>query len=99
MAASVLARYWPPWYVGMMIDTSGSMMTTVDLSALLEQNVQNRTLPDVTIILVTWNAASHIVQALESIRAQSYPLERIQAIVVDNASRDDTVRIVREYFP
>jgi GT2 family glycosyltransferase len=57
------------------------------------------TRPGVTIILVTWNAASHIRRALDSIHGLSYPAACIRTVVVDNASRDGTIGIVWASYP
>lgn len=47
----------------------------------------------VSVIVPTFNGAATIVDAIESIRAQSMPVE---IIVVDDGSTDDTSRIVRD---
>ncbi|HEY4346693.1 MAG TPA: glycosyltransferase family 2 protein [Gaiellaceae bacterium] len=46
---------------------------------------------DVTVVVVTWNAAEHVERCLASV--EGYP-----AIVVDNGSTDGTVALVREGF-
>jgi len=48
--------------------------------------------PDVTVIVVTWNALPWVEQCLESVRGRD-------TIVVDNASTDGTLELVRERFP
>lgn len=48
---------------------------------------------DITVVIVTFNSASVIRQCLESL----YGIERL--IVVDKASKDDTVRIAHESCP
>src|SRR5260221_3496600 len=60
---------------------------------------QVSSLPNITIILVTWNAATSISRALESVQQQSYPSHQLRTVVVDNASQDATVGIVRDRFP
>ncbi len=49
----------------------------------------------VSIITVSYNSADTIRDTLESVLEQDY--ENIEYIVVDGASTDDTIRIVREY--
>jgi GT2 family glycosyltransferase len=52
-----------------------------------------------SVIIVTYNSAGWIGECLRSVRAQknsSFPLE---IIVVDNASADSTVSVIRENFP
>jgi hypothetical protein len=47
---------------------------------------------DVSVVVVTWNAAGYIERCLASVAG--YP-----TIVVDNGSTDGTVAVVREHFP
>ena len=53
--------------------------------------------PLVSFIVVTWNSARYIEACLESVAGQSHP--NTETVVVDNASSDETARIVREKFP
>lgn len=55
--------------------------------------------PHVCFIVVTYNAELFVGDCLASLLDQSYPADRIEVIVVDNASTDSTVRIVSERFP
>jgi N-acetylglucosaminyl-diphospho-decaprenol L-rhamnosyltransferase len=48
--------------------------------------------PDVTVVVVTWNALPWLEQCLESVRGR-------EVVVVDNGSTDGTVAFVREHFP
>jgi N-acetylglucosaminyl-diphospho-decaprenol L-rhamnosyltransferase len=47
---------------------------------------------DVSVVVVTWNAAEHVERCLESVRGY-------ETIVVDNASTDGTAALVRDRFP
>jgi len=49
-------------------------------------------MPDVSVVVVTWNALPFIEQCLESVRGR-------EVVVVDNGSTDGTVAFVRERFP
>jgi GT2 family glycosyltransferase len=51
----------------------------------------------VSLIIVTYNAAEFITDCLISIREQSY--HGFETIIVDNASKDNTVEIIEKYFP
>jgi glycosyltransferase involved in cell wall biosynthesis len=53
--------------------------------------------PLVTIILTAYNQEKYIGETLHSIGAQTYG--RIQLIVIDNASTDDTFAVVKQYSP
>jgi hypothetical protein len=48
--------------------------------------------PDVTVVVVTWNALPWLERCLESVSGQD-------VIVVDHGSTDGTVQLVRERFP
>ena len=49
-------------------------------------------MPDVSVVVVTWNALPWVEQCLESVRGRDI-------VVVDNGSTDGTVELVRERFP
>lgn len=51
----------------------------------------------VSVIVVTYNGAKYIQRCLASIQQQTY--SRIEIIVVDNHSADNTVDLIRYYFP
>ena len=51
--------------------------------------------PLLSIITVTWNAASVIVPTLESVRQQSW--HDFEHIIVDGASTDDTLALVHAH--
>ena len=53
--------------------------------------------PRVGGVLVTWNAARDLPALLPSLMEQTHPLARL--IVVDNGSSDDTLGLVRKYYP
>lgn len=55
------------------------------------------TAPDLSVIIVTWNSAREIEACLASLRGRS--ALSLEIIVVDNASDDDTVHLVRAGFP
>jgi glycosyltransferase involved in cell wall biosynthesis len=52
--------------------------------------------PLVSVNVVTYNSAETIVETLESIKGQTYP--RIELIVSDDCSKDNTVVICREWI-
>ncbi|MHB8702072.1 MAG: glycosyltransferase family 2 protein [Nitrososphaerales archaeon] len=51
--------------------------------------------PLVSIVTPTFNAGPHVEQAILSVMAQDYP--RVEHIVIDGGSTDDTLSIVRKY--
>jgi GT2 family glycosyltransferase len=54
-------------------------------------------LPAATAVICTWNKAEELRPNLEALRAQTLPFEAV--VVIDNASTDDTQRMVAEEFP
>jgi len=55
------------------------------------------TQPKVTFQIVTWNSRRHIGDCLKSIYAQTD--RDFQVLIIDNASKDDTLDYIRKYFP
>ncbi len=53
--------------------------------------------PLVSIVIPTYNSAKVLPFCLESIRNQEYPIDKIEIIVVDNFSQDNTVKISKKY--
>ena len=51
----------------------------------------------VVVILVNWNGKCDTLECLSSLRSDIYPNKHV--MVVDNGSRDDSVRIIRERYP
>jgi hypothetical protein len=47
----------------------------------------------VSAIILNWNTAKHTCECLESLSQQTYPGDRIEVIVVDNGSAEDTTPI------
>lgn len=57
-----------------------------------------RTLPSITVIIPVYNGEKRLAMCLESIRKQAYPQEKLEIIIVDDDSTDDTCRIAREEY-
>lgn len=53
--------------------------------------------PKITFIIPTYNASFHLERCLKSIRGQDYPGDKIEVIVADGGSSDNTLDITREY--
>jgi len=52
-------------------------------------------LPKIAVIIVTYNSTSYIDEVLLSLERVDYPKEKLEIIVVDNASKDGTPEILR----
>lgn len=53
--------------------------------------------PLVSIVIPVWNDAANLRRCLAALRAQSYPASRLQVIVVDNGSIDDSYAVARSF--
>jgi len=54
-------------------------------------------MPSVAIVILNWNGRSFLEKFLPSVMASSYHNKRV--VVVDNASTDDSVVFLQQYFP
>ncbi len=52
--------------------------------------------PLVSILIPVHNGAPYLQKCIESIRLQSYPHEKLEVLVVDNMSNDDSFEVFRE---
>ncbi len=59
------------------------------------ENLQN--LPFVSFIIASYNAQKHLEKCLSAIRKQQYPQERIEILLVDAGSTDNTLEIAKPF--
>ena len=57
----------------------------------------NQVTPTVSLVIPTYNEASVIGQKLENVLQLEYPREKLEVVVVDSASSDETVSIVKKF--
>lgn len=50
----------------------------------------------VSVVVITYNSADYVIETLESIKGQTYP--KIELIVSDDASVDETITVVRKWI-
>lgn len=55
-------------------------------------------LPNVSVVIPTYNYAHFINQAINSVTNQTYPSDLIEIIVVDDGSKDNTREILKNYI-
>ncbi len=55
--------------------------------------------PTILIIIVTWNKKSYVVDLLNSLQKLNYSVQQLDILVVDNASSDGTVDVLKKDFP
>lgn len=53
----------------------------------------------VTIIVLNWNAEKYITPCLQSLRRLAVRPHQVEVVVVDNASTDHSVRLIKKKFP
>ena len=51
----------------------------------------------VSVLIVTYNSAEHLLRCLESIAQQDYPA--LEVIIIDNASTDTTGDVLKQFTP
>lgn len=54
-------------------------------------------LPLVSVIVPTFNSGKFIKSALDSIFRQNYPMDKIEIIIIDDGSTDETLDIIKSY--
>ena len=54
-------------------------------------------LPKVSVVVPVFNAAHCLPRLMESLYAQEYPRDRMEVILVDNKSTDNSVEVIRQY--
>ena len=52
--------------------------------------------PIVSVVVVTYNSSKHILETLESIKAQTYPY--LSIVITDDCSTDDTLKICKHWI-
>ena len=55
--------------------------------------------PLITVSIVNLNGSNYLKDCLESLKKLNYPTEKIEIIIVDNGSNDDSVEFVRNNYP
>ena len=55
------------------------------------------TTPVLTVLVDTYNYGRFIEEAIESVLSQDFPMERVEVVVVDDGSTDDTAERVKKY--
>lgn len=62
-----------------------------------DQRPAGKRLPFVSVIAPTYNGERLIARCIEALLVLDYPKDRHEIIIVDNASKDNTARIIKQY--
>ncbi len=54
--------------------------------------------PRVAVLIVTWNRKQAVSQVLGALSRQTFPVDRMDVVVVDNSSTDGTLEFLREHW-
>ncbi|HJZ05739.1 hypothetical protein A2634_04855 [Candidatus Amesbacteria bacterium RIFCSPHIGHO2_01_FULL_48_32] len=55
------------------------------------------TTPEISIVTPTLNSANTLEKVLQSVKRQSFPKRKIEVLIVDGGSTDNTIKIARRY--
>ena len=62
-------------------------------------NLNEKTMPNVTVLIDTYNHERFIERAIASVLEQDMPMDGVEILVVDDGSTDRTPEIVRRFEP
>ncbi|HKZ34685.1 MAG TPA: glycosyltransferase family 2 protein [Patescibacteria group bacterium] len=65
----------------------------------MEKKARTATLPTISIIFPTWNGKEETKKFLTSLKGVTYPKEKMDVVMVDNASTDGSQNAIRIQFP
>ena len=54
--------------------------------------------PLITIVLTTFNSERVIEKTLKGVIEQDFPLNRVELVIVDGVSKDNTLKVIREFI-
>src|SRR3989338_6054077 len=63
-----------------------------------KSNPHVKVFPKVTVVIPTWNEEKAIVSTIKCILGLDYPRDKIEIIIVDDKSKDNTVEVVNEFI-
>lgn len=63
----------------------------------MPDSTSTQDLPVVSVVIPVFNAARYLPRALESVAAQNYPADRLETIVIDDGSTDESLEIARSF--
>jgi glycosyltransferase involved in cell wall biosynthesis len=55
--------------------------------------------PYITVLITAYNYGQFLEEAVDSVLAQDYPMEKVEILVIDDGSTDDTAERMKKYGP
>lgn len=71
----------------------------MEVEIALRERKMKESMPFVSVITVNYNGKRFLKECSDSLHKLNYPASRIEIIMVDNCSKDDSVEYVRRYYP
>src|SRR5436190_2040611 len=59
----------------------------------------NSVLPSVSVVVLNYNGLKHLDPCFRSLTNLDYPADRLELLLLDNGSTDDSLAFMREHFP
>src|SRR3989344_571928 len=54
---------------------------------------------EISVIIVNWNGEDVIQDSLDAVYSSQFDFEKLEVIVVDNNSKDNSIQMVKSHFP
>ena len=55
--------------------------------------------PSISVVVLNYNGRQHLADCFNSLQKLDYPRQNLELILVDNASTDDSLDLMRQHFP
>src|SRR3989304_732694 len=99
----ILAIFWGVWIIiPIIFDGFLALIYMIHIitkrAKRIIRPIDPATLPKVSIIIPTYNEEDNINECLNYLKIQTYPQEKMEIIVVDNGSTDQTSEIVKDHM-
>ncbi len=77
------------------------MTTSNELKPNPKSKIQNpkSDLPTISVVVLNYNGLKHLDPCFRSLTALDYPPNRLELLLLDNGSSDDSLTFMREHFP